>query len=128
MRGRVPAVALSVAALLAASGCTDNSPRHTPTPVYRAGPLSADDPPYPQMGDGGYHVPHYDLVLRCDPDSGRLTGDATVTATATIALSSFSLDLHALTVRSVSVDGTPATVEHLDDKLTIMPRRGLNAG
>jgi len=129
MRGRVPAVALTVAALVAAAGCTDSdhSPPH-PAPVYRVGPPSADDPLYPQMGDGGYHVTHYDLVLRYDPATGRLTGDATVTAKATIALSAFTLDLHELTVRSVSVDGAAATVARLDDKLTIMPRHGLNAG
>src|SRR5262245_36623175 len=58
MRGRAPAVALSVTALLAASGCTDSvaPPRPHPTLVYRVGPPSADDPLYPQMGDGGYDV------------------------------------------------------------------------
>src|SRR5215813_10932816 len=129
MRRRVPAVALSIAALVAAAGCTDSGhPRPGPTQAYRPGPVSADDPLYPQMGDGGYDVTHYDLVLRYDPGSGRLTGDATVTAKATIALSAFTLDLHELTVRSASVDGAPATVGRLGDKLTITPRRGVNAG
>src|ERR1700712_2796646 len=62
---------------------------------------------YPLNGNGGYDVDHYDLRLRYpakDP-AQQVTGDVTITAHATQALSRFDLDFAGDGVGSVSVDG-----------------------
>ncbi|MFD8820292.1 hypothetical protein ACFV23_54655, partial [Streptomyces sp. NPDC059627] len=54
------------------------------------------DPYFPKAGNGGYDVGHYGLTLAYDPDGGRLTGTAVVTARATKDLTAFDLDLKGL--------------------------------
>jgi aminopeptidase N len=83
------------------------------------GATSLGDPLIPQIGNGGYDVSHYDLRFVYDPVANRL-GDGTkttITATATQALSSFSLDFQRdLPISSVTVDGQPASFEQRDAK------------
>lgn len=76
-----------------------------------AGAAGAGDPYYPEDGNGGYDVAGYDVSITYDPDTRRLDGDTTITATATQALSRFNLDLFALSASSVEVDGRPATFD-----------------
>ncbi|MGR6967666.1 M1 family metallopeptidase [Geodermatophilus sp. URMC 61] len=92
-----------------------------PTP----GAPGIGDPYYPLDGNGGYDVEHYDLDLRYDPATDVLSGTATVEATATQDLSAFDLDLEGLEVRSVTVDGRPATWSRDGGELTITPARPL---
>jgi aminopeptidase N len=94
-----------------------------------AGAPGAGDPYYPDAGNGGYDVTHYDLALTWNPDAVRMDGEATVTATADQGLSSFVLDLSGMEVASVTVDGQPATfaVEGTRD-LRITPAEPLAAG
>ena len=77
----------------------------------------------PDDGNGGYDVGRYAIGIAYDPATRMLNGSVTITATATQALSSFSLDLHALTVRSVTVGGRAATFSAAHDKLAITPAR-----
>jgi aminopeptidase N len=77
----------------------------------------------PEDGNGGYDVGRYAIGIAYDPTTRVLTGTETITATATQALSSFTLDLHALTVESVTIGGRPATFRPAGDKLTITPAR-----
>ena len=98
--------------LLALAACSERA--HAPAPGRSAprpspGATSAGDPITPGGGDGGYDVQHYDLNLRITPH-GRpsLAGTTTITATATQALSRFTLDLTGLNVTDVTVDGAPA--------------------
>lgn len=81
-------------------------PRHGSSshPVTRA-----SGPYFPLDGNGGYDVEHYALGLRFDPATGELDGVATITAAATQNLSRFNFDFDGLTVRSITVDGDPAT-------------------
>ena len=51
------------------------------------------DPFFPNAGNGGYDVSHYDLTLDYKPSGNQLAGTAAITATATQNLSSFNLDL-----------------------------------
>ena len=79
--------------------------------AFSRGADSLGDPLFPQIGNGGYDVSHYDLALSYDPVANALGAGTrtTITATATHDLSGFSLDFQrALTVSSVTVDGQPA--------------------
>jgi aminopeptidase N len=96
-----------------------------PTP----GAPGAGDPYYPDAGNGGYDVAHYDLALTWHPDAVRMDGEATVTATAGQDLSSFVLDLAGMEVASATVDGRPATFDLEGPRdLRITPAEPLDAG
>src|ERR1700754_2205988 len=83
------------------------------------------DPYFPLDGNGGYDVGHYDLDIAYEPATDVLRGVERIKARATQDLSSFNLDLHGLTVRSVSVDGRSARWSRSGDERTITPRKGL---
>ena len=64
------------------------------------------DPYYPELGNGGYDVRHYDLDLTWDPgSSGTVAGRTTIEAKSTEKLESFHLDLLGMQVEKVTVDG-----------------------
>ena len=48
-------------------------------------------------------------MLAYEPDTGRLGGTATISATATQDLSRFDLDLRGFDVGPLTVNGTPAS-------------------
>ena len=96
--------------------------------VGTAGAEGVGDPYFPYLGNGGYDVEHYTLDLTWRADEGALDGVTTIDATATQDLSSFSLDLSGLTVRSVTVDGEPAEVDHPDRELVITPATDIAEG
>jgi aminopeptidase N len=89
----------------------------------------AGDPYFPRQGNGGYDVGHYDLALAYTPATRRLTGTATISATATQALSRFDLDLRrSLTVSSVTVNGRAAAFlqpASPQQELVVTPAAGL---
>ena len=115
--------------LLVLSGCT-TGPDERPAPAESFGPGAdgAGDPYFPKYGNGGYDVAGYDLALRYDPKTGKLDGTATITATATKALSRFNLDLSGLTVSTVTVDGAAATSAKEENELVITPAAGISSG
>jgi aminopeptidase N len=95
---------------------------------YRPGAAGIGDPYFPLDGNGGYDVRHYLLDVRYTPATDMLVGVATIAARATQNLSRFNLDLNGLTVRSITVNGRPATWTRSGDELTVTPRRGLRKG
>ncbi len=97
-------------------------------PTFRPGAAGAGDPYFPSYGNGGYDVAGYDLDLRYDPKAGRLSGAATITATATQDLSRFNLDLAHLTTSEITVDGAAATGATSGNELTITPAAGIASG
>ncbi|TYB67074.1 M1 family metallopeptidase [Nonomuraea sp. PA05] len=98
----------------------------TADPAGTPGAAGAGDPYFPGQGNGGYDALHYDLTLDYDPASGRLSGRADLAARATQALSRFNLDLvDTLTVRSVTVDGRPASYTQSGSELVVTPPRTL---
>ncbi|MET8679228.1 M1 family metallopeptidase [Streptomyces sp. NPDC004647] len=115
-RARHVPAALAAALLLAS--CTADT-----SGGGKAGADSAGDPLFPRLGNGGYDVGHYGLRIDYDLQRRRLDGTAVVTAEATHALSSFSLDLAGLTVRRVTVDGKKAQARRKGDKLVVRPAR-----
>jgi len=104
----------------------------TPAPTleveFSAGAAGVGDPYYPNDGNTGYDVKHYSLDVRYDPETDRLDGIATVTATALQNLSGFNFDLEGLKVAKVSVNGEAASWKHNDTELTITPPQGMLSG
>jgi aminopeptidase N len=95
---------------------------------YVAGASGLGDPFFPLAGNGGYDVSHYALRLSYEPQTRRLTGSATVSATATQNLSRFDLDLRGFEVSRLAVDGRAASFSRDGQELVITPRAGLRAG
>jgi aminopeptidase N len=127
IRRRVVAAGVAAVAVLATAACQDDEPDAAPTPSPTSaappvpGAAGIGDPYFPSYGNGGYDVASYDLKVRYDPATDRLTGTATVTAAATQSLSRFNLDLVGLDVSEVTVDGAPATQTHTDGELVVTP-------
>lgn len=93
-----------------------------------AGADGVDDSLYPLLGNGGYEVAHYTIVLTADPVRNMISGTTTITATALIDLASFNLDLSGLTVHAATVNDQPATFVRADQELTITPPAILATG
>ncbi|WP_326806984.1 MULTISPECIES: M1 family metallopeptidase [unclassified Streptomyces] len=86
------------------------------------------DPYYPDYGNGGYDVSHYDLRLKYQPKSDALEGTATLLTTATQDLSRFNLDF-ALDVTEVRVGGKKAKFTTSGaHELEITPAKSLAKG
>ncbi|WP_305788972.1 M1 family metallopeptidase [Symbioplanes lichenis] len=117
--------------LLVAAAATALVLAGTGTPAQAApvdGSAGIGDVYYPDYGNGGYDVSHYDIRLRYWPDSDRLTGTTTILATAEQDLRSFHLDF-VLDVASVQVNNRPATFRREGDhELVVTPARTLAAG
>ncbi|MGZ4780862.1 MAG: M1 family metallopeptidase [Oryzihumus sp.] len=93
------------------------------------GAATAGDPYLPTHGNGGYHASRYELDLDYRVVSNHLAGRARVSLVATQSLSRFSLDLGALRVARVTVDGRrPARYVHRGGKLHVTPAETLPAG
>jgi hypothetical protein len=94
-----------------------------PEPPPAAGARSAGDRLFPDIGNGGYDVEHYDLQVQYDPLVDTLLGETTITARATQGLTEFSLDFHGLDVADdgVKVDGANASFTQEGDKIIVTP-------
>jgi hypothetical protein len=111
------------------------------TLVGSAGPATAErkqapkngsagigDPYFPKDGNGGYDVKHYNLNLRYNPRTDRLSGVATIRARATQSLARLNLDLNGLTVQAVRINGASTKWRRSGDELLIRPKKALNKG
>ena len=116
--GTIACAGLLVTGLLAVAAAQAQSP----------GTPGIGDPYFPLMGNGGYEVDHYDLNLRARPKPDKLKAIATVSATATRALSSFNLDFRGLRVTSVTVNGARASVTRRGGEMTVTPAGPIAAG
>jgi aminopeptidase N len=90
------------------------------------GAPGAGDAYFPLAGNGGYDVKHYGLTIKYEPTTKAFSGVAEIDARALQSLSRFNLDLRGFTVRSVTVDGRPATFTRDGQELTVAPRRALS--
>jgi hypothetical protein len=124
MARRVLLACLLIVALVVAGA----APAAATGEPFRPGAPGIGDPYFPLAGNGGYDVAHYGLDITYTPRTGVLAGAATISARATANLSSFNLDLDGLTLRSLTVDGRPATWTRAAGELTVTPWRGLRAG
>ncbi|EPH44098.1 M1 family metallopeptidase [Streptomyces aurantiacus] len=95
---------------------------------FLPGAPGAGDPYYPDAGNGGYDVSHYDLRLKYQPKTDLLEGTATIQATATQDLSRFNLDF-GLKVSEVRVNGKKAAFARSgEQELEVTPKTGLPKG
>ena len=133
LRTRITAMgALATAAALLASGlgllpasATDEQGAGTCQFPPCWGASGIGDPYFPLDGNGGYDVDHYGLELGYDPATDVLEGVATLDIRATQDLSRFNLDFDGLNVRTITVDGTPATFTRRNGELKITPNLGI---
>ena len=92
------------------------------------GSAGYNDPYFPRLGNGGYDVEHYKVVLTVDPVANTLRGSTTITAIAEQPLALFNLDLFGLEVSSIKVDGENAKFAREDHELVITPFVSLESG
>lgn len=135
---RVFTAAITALAVTTAGTIATAAPGHTAPPGWgRPGPGSLTPTPgspglgdsyFPDYGNGGYDVGHYDLRLRYEPATDLLTGTTTILATATQDLSRFNLDF-ALDVQSVRVNGWAAGfTREGDHELAVTAPRPIRTG
>ena len=92
---------------------------------------SVGDIYYPNLGNTGYDVSHYDLSLAIEiPGADQVVATAAIDLTVTdTALSRLSFDFEdSLNVSRVEVDGVEASFEQSDAKLRISPAETLDVG
>ncbi|WP_031167878.1 M1 family metallopeptidase [Streptomyces durhamensis] len=95
---------------------------------YSPGAPGIGDPYYPDYGNGGYDVSHYDLRLQYQPKTDELQGTATILARTTQDLSSFDLDF-LLDVSEVRVNGAKAAFTTSGQhELVVTPKTPLAKG
>ncbi|GAA1681313.1 M1 family metallopeptidase [Kribbella yunnanensis] len=99
-------------------------------PVFSPGAPGAGDSYFPDMGNGGYDVGHYDIRLGFDPKSKAIDATTTIVAKATQNLSRFNLDfLGSLKISRLTVNGRAASFTRSGaQELVITPPRGLWRG
>ena len=91
---------------------------------------SVGDAYYPNLGNTGYDVSHYDLALSVEVAGvDQLTATATIDLTATNDLGRLSFDFEPdLEASAITIDGIEATFEQGDNKLRITPATTLDQG
>ena len=89
---------------------------------------SVGDPYAPDSGATGYDATHYDIAFRYDPEAGTIDGVTTMTAVADVDLDQFSVDLLALDVSEVTVDGEPAEFDVDGRDVRIQPAEPIAEG
>ncbi|CAM3454046.1 M1 family metallopeptidase [Occultella aeris] len=82
----------------------------------------------PGHGDTSYSVRRYEVEIDYRPGVHQLTGTAVISAVAETDLARFALDLHALRVTKVRLDGANAKYSHRSGRLVIKPREQITAG
>ncbi|STD14593.1 Aminopeptidase N [Dermatophilus congolensis] len=134
-------IALSLAAALALSGSAmaavslpamaQSSSAHTAVVPSRDGSVGSPgigDSYFPDHGNGGYDVQHYDVNVSYEPKTRTVTGTTSITALTTQNLTQFNLDL-ALTPEKVLVDGKPASFSRQSThELVVRPSQALTKG
>jgi aminopeptidase N len=114
------ALLLAFPALAAAGGGGAPSP----------GAAGIGDRLFPELGNGGYDVLHYDVALRYPTaaPSTPVTGTVTIDARATRSLSSFDLDFAGDSHGAVAVNGRPAAVTVSGEDLVVTPKEPIAKG
>jgi aminopeptidase N len=126
--GNIPRLAAAALLLMAATTVAGATPAlGTEAPAGTRATADPPDPYFPNLGNRGYDVDHYDLGLRFETPAG-LEGDTKITATAQDALRKFNLDLVDLDVQSVTVDGTPARFRRIGAELVVQPKQPIAGG
>src|SRR3954470_20708716 len=70
---------------------------------------SIGDDLYPNLGNAGYDVQHYDINLGVDVAKNTISGTTTINLRPLQDLTAFNFDFHGLNISSLTVDGAAAT-------------------
>jgi aminopeptidase N len=105
-------------------------------PQPQASAAGLGDPLFPDLGNRGYGVQHYDLDLAVNVAAQTISGTATLKgqiapsgdALIKTDLSQLTFDYAGPPVSTAAVDGRPAQFHQQDGKLTLTPSGRLNAG
>jgi aminopeptidase N len=101
---------------------------HASRAVASPGAPGIGDPLAPLDGNGGYTVRRYTLDFDWRAPRTPFAAGATISATATQALSRFDLDFAGNTLHAVTVDGAPARAVRDGDELVVTPARPIPDG
>jgi aminopeptidase N len=121
--------ALALAAVLILAGCTSQTPRPAPVSEAPADPRQWDagrsqpvaDPLYPQHGNPGLDVLHYDLSLRWTPSSRTLEGTAQLRIRPTADAAEIKLDFMPYRLGDVRVDNAAVAGATVRGEKLIVP-------
>ena len=91
------------------------------TVVQSPGPYGVGDSLFPDLGNSGVDVVHYDVQLVYDHATDHLDGTVTMDVQFTTALRRFTLDSLGPDVTAVTVDGAAATFRQAPPELFITP-------
>ena len=97
-----------------------------PQPEAVSGAEGIGDPYYPQLGNAGYDVQKYEIIMDVIPESNTVKARTIITAKATQRLSSLNLDFQGLEVDSVKVNRSNATFTHQGVEMTITPEKPIS--
>ncbi|GAA4556058.1 M1 family metallopeptidase [Planotetraspora kaengkrachanensis] len=97
-------------------------------PHYSAGSSGVGDPYFPDAGNGGYDVKHYDITFTYDPATKTMDATTKITAVATQGLNRFDLDFRGPEITSLTVDGHRSAFERSGQELVVTPRHDLGKG
>ena len=130
----------AAALLVASTGATAISPvtvaSQPATPMaspvagsFTPGAAGVGDAYFPLLGNGGYDVEHYDIVLDLDVEDGSInSATTTMDAVATQNLSAFNLDFRGPEIDSLTVNGERADYSRDGGELTVTPAAPIATG
>ncbi|GGK67887.1 metallopeptidase [Sphaerisporangium melleum] len=127
-RGAAAVAALCTLASLQLAPPAYAAPGAPGHPRYSAGAPGLGDPYFPDQGNGGYDVRHYDIAFRYDPATRRMDATSTITAVATQDLDRFDLDFRGPDISSLKVGEHPASFTRTGQELVVTPRPKLKTG
>ncbi|MBP2702328.1 M1 family metallopeptidase [Microbispora sp. RL4-1S] len=131
MKPRRAAGTALAAVLCALVGVPDHAlaaPGAPGEPRYSPGAADVGDPYFPDQGNGGYDVRHYDIAFAYDPSTKHMDATTTVEAVATQDMDRFDLDFRGPQITSLTVDGHKASFERSGQELIVTPRPKLKSG
>lgn len=123
-----PASTTAAPAVTTTTTDSDTTTAAPPAPPEPAGASGVGDPYFPDLGNGGYDVSHYDIAISVDPETAAIEATTTITAVAEETLATFNLDFVGLEITSVLVDGARSEFLRDESELRISPDGGIVAG
>lgn len=96
--------------------------------IQESGGAGLGDSRYPLLGNSGYDVTSYNIVMSFDPVTQVMSAESTITAVATAELDLFSLDFFGMETGGVTVNGAEAEFEQVFEELVVDPPQHLVEG
>ncbi|MFJ2028574.1 M1 family metallopeptidase [Streptosporangium sp. NPDC087985] len=128
IRGTAVTAALCVAMSAQLTQPVLAAPEKSGEPRYSAGSASVGDPYFPNQGNGGFDVQHYDIAFSYDPATKHMDATTTITALATQDMDQFNLDFQGPEISALSVGKHPADFRRDGQELIVTPRPKVKVG